>query len=256
MFKIKNKLQPPLKSIGQSFIELQSVDSTNNYATALIHEGMAQHGTVVFAHRQTKGKGQRNKSWITGDALNIAMSVIVETRGLDLSKLFLLSMASANAVYNFFNHYAIEQTKVKWPNDLYWNDRKAGGILIENILSGSEWRFAVVGIGININQTSFLELENKAVSLKQITGKDYDVLQLANELCIHLEQAYKTLFIDEKLVISDYHNNLYKLNEQVRLKKGTRVFNATIKGVTQNGELITQQATEELFSVGEIEWII
>ena len=256
MFKIKNKLQPPLKSIGQSFIELQSVDSTNNYATALIHEGMAQHGTVVFAHRQTKGKGQRNKTWVTGEEANIAMSVIVEPRGLLLSKLFLLSMATANAVFNFFSYYAKDQTKVKWPNDLYWNDRKAGGILIENILSGSDWRFAVVGIGININQTDFPGLQNRAVSLKQITGKDYDVLQLARELCSHLENSFKHMYSGEEMIKSNYHNNLYKLNEQVRLKKDARVFNATIKGVTQNGELITQQATEELFNVGEIEWII
>ncbi len=249
-------MPPVSNSIGQSFIELQSVDSTNNYATALIHEGMAQHGTVVFAHRQTNGKGQRNKAWITGNGNNIAMSIIVQPQGWLLSKLFLLSMATANAACLFYSKYAGEQTKVKWPNDLFWCDRKAGGILIENILSGNEWKYAVVGIGININQTQFDDLHQKAVSLKQITGKDYNVISLAKELCEFLELAYDGMYKHEKGVINLYHQNLYKLNEQVRLKKNTRVFNATVKGVSVNGQLITQQATEELFNVGEVEWII
>lgn len=248
---------PPVSNcIGQSFVELQSVDSTNNYATALVHEGMAQHGTVVFAHRQTNGKGQRNNAWITGNGYNVAMSVIVQPRGLLLSQLFLLSMATANAVCLFYRRFAGDQTKVKWPNDLFWCDRKAGGILIENILSDYEWKHAVVGIGININQTEFHELQQKAVSLKQITGKEHDVITLAKELCQFLQEEYDRMYENEKGIFKSYHQNLYKLNEQVRFKKDTRVFSATIKGVSINGQLITQQATEELFNVGEVEWII
>ncbi|RYZ30418.1 MAG: biotin--[acetyl-CoA-carboxylase] ligase, partial [Chitinophagaceae bacterium] len=141
--------------IGDPFIELQQVESTNNYATGMVHEGMAQHGMVVFSHYQSKGKGQHNKTWLGEVGKNIAMSVVLQPPALALSQSFLISMATALGVQRFFSKYAGSETKVKWPNDLYWRDRKAGGILIENIVLGSEWKAAVIGIGVNINQTSF-----------------------------------------------------------------------------------------------------
>ncbi|HUC81728.1 MAG TPA: biotin--[acetyl-CoA-carboxylase] ligase [Flavisolibacter sp.] len=242
--------------IGNPFVELQQVESTNNYATGAVHEGMAQHGMAVFAHEQTKGKGQHNRTWLSEAGKNIAMSVVLQPPALALSQSFLISMATAVAVQQFFAHYAGSETKVKWPNDLYWRDRKAGGILIENIVQGSEWKAAVVGIGININQTDFAQLDNKAVSLKQITGKDYDTVALAKELCEHLSKAYDILHKLPSETIAFYTNHLYKINETVRLKKGSRVFDATIKRVTAMGELIVEHATEERFAVGEVEWVI
>jgi BirA family biotin operon repressor/biotin-[acetyl-CoA-carboxylase] ligase len=256
LFKIKNKLLPASKSIGQSFVELQTVDSTNNYATALLHEGMAHHGTVVFAHRQTAGRGQRNKTWHTGNGENLAFSIIVKPFGLPVSQLFLLSMATAVGLHHFFSRYAGAPTKLKWPNDLYWGDRKTGGILIENTISGEEWKHAIVGIGTNINQVDFEGLSQNAVSLKQITGVDYDVVTMAKELCGNIQGAYEILQRDPQLIITTYQQHLYKLNEVVRLKKGARVFEATAKGVTRSGQLIVQHTVEELFSVGEVEWIV
>ena len=242
-------------SIGTPFIELQQVESTNNYATGLVHEGMAQNGTAVFAHHQTKGKGQRHKEWQSEAGKNIALSVIVHPQVLVLSQSFQLSMATAVGVYNFFSQYAGSETKVKWPNDLYWRDRKAGGILIENIVQGSEWKAAVVGIGININQTQFDDLGTKAVSLRQITGKEYDPVELAKELCTHLDKAYTLLRKLRTEVYAQYRSHLYKLNESVRLKHGSRVFDAVVTDVSTLGELIVEHATEERFRVGDVEWV-
>src|SRR4029078_6487819 len=109
----------------------------------LIHAGMAQHGTAVFAHEQTKGKGQRNKQWLSAPNKNIILSLIVQPFGLRTNELFLLSMSGAIGVQNFFNSQAGGKTKIKWPNDMYWRDRKAGGILIENIIQGEEWKYAI-----------------------------------------------------------------------------------------------------------------
>lgn len=238
------------------FIELQQVESTNNYATRMVHAGMARHGTVVFTHHQTAGKGQQNRQWIGEEGKNIAMSLILQPPGLALSQSFLISMAMAIGARNFFAALAGIETKVKWPNDLYWRDRKAGGILIENIVLGSEWTAAVVGVGININQTTFVELEHKAVSLKQITGKDYTPLLLVKELHRHLALAYGVLLKLPLQTIEDYKNHLYKLNNTVRLKQGSRVFSATVKEVTALGDLVVEHAVEERFRVGEVEWII
>lgn len=247
---------PPRNSIGFNLIELQQVESTNNYATGLAHAGMAQHGTVVWSHHQTAGKGQRHKSWETDAGENITASFILEPSWISLPNAFGLSRAVAVGVQRFFATYAGEQTKVKWPNDLYWGDRKAGGILIENILSGAQWKYAIVGIGININQTVFGGLAQKAVSLKQITGASHDIPPLIKELCRHLEQALTELESNPISVEGSYHELLYKIGERVRLKKGGRVFEATIKGVSPQGRLIAHHLIDETFEVGEVEWVI
>ena len=95
-------MQPVHSAIGQSFIELLQVDSTNNYATALAHAGLAQHGMVVFAHEQMKGKGQRNKQWIAQKGENITLSIIIQPENLSLTQFFLLSMCFAVGVQQFF----------------------------------------------------------------------------------------------------------------------------------------------------------
>ncbi len=247
---------PLLDTADLPFIELQSVDSTNNYATALAHAGMARHGTSVFAHEQNKGKGQRNKQWITQKSANIILSVILQPQGLRLHQFFSFSMAMALGVHRFFNVEAKDNVFIKWPNDIMWRDRKAGGILIENILQGQDWKYAVVGVGLNINQTNFGELSTKAVSLKQITGKEYDAVQLAKILRDQLLQSFNELKINEEEVKERYHQLLYKRGEKVKLKKGSRVFEAIVKGVTPEGLLQVQHATEELLEVGSVEWML
>ena len=245
---------PDKNQIGFPFIILQSVDSTNNYATALAHEGMAQHGTTVFTYEQTKGKGQRNKAWIASKNENILLSIIIKPYE-GLLPNFVFSMAMALGAHQFFNKHAANETYIKWPNDIYWNDRKAGGILIENIFKGHQWKYSIVGIGLNINQTSFDQIETKAVSLKQITGNTYDIIHMAKELCTSLNEYYLILIDDPQMIITNYHNHLYKINETVRLKKESRIFNAYIKGVSKNGQLITMHTMEEMFDVGEVEWL-
>ncbi|HEU4633727.1 MAG TPA: biotin--[acetyl-CoA-carboxylase] ligase [Flavisolibacter sp.] len=245
-----------LKLIGLPFIELHTVDSTNNYATGLVHAGMAQHGTAVFAHTQTKGRGQRNKPWISEAKNNVAISVVIEPDGLSTSQVFLLGKAVAVAVLHFFNNYARGGLSIKWPNDIYWCDRKAGGILIENSIQGGRWKYAIAGIGLNINQTNFSGLETRAVSLKQITGKTFEPRMLALELCDSIDQQYRRLFSEPQAISQAYHAALYRLNEKVRLKKGSQVFDAVIKEVTDLGQLVVEHGAEERFDVGEVEWVI
>jgi BirA family biotin operon repressor/biotin-[acetyl-CoA-carboxylase] ligase len=247
-------MKPSFAPIGNTFTELLSVDSTNNYAMGRVHEGVAQHGDVVLAHVQTAGKGQRHKAWVSQGGANLTLSVVLEP-AQPLSHAFYLSMAMAVAVRHFFAQYASFETKVKWPNDLYWRDRKAGGLLIENVIQGSQWRYAIVGIGININQTAFEGLPNP-VSLKQITGEDFDIVELGKELCLFLQKGFEMFLHNVQGVHTAYHQHLYKVGEQVKLKQGGRVFTATIKGVMPFGRLITEHATEETFDIGEVELVL
>jgi len=242
-------------SIGFPFIELDKVESTNNYAMGLIHAGMAQHGTAVFAHDQTKGKGQRDKQWLSAPGENIILSLIIKPFGLKLTEVFLLSMSVAIALQRFFNMYTTDETKIKWPNDTYWRDRKAGGILIENVVQGEDWKYAVIGMGLNINQVDFGDFK-KAVSLKQITGKNYNTIEMAKELLGFLEQSFNELTRNIEGVINNYHEHLYKRNEKIQLKRNTENIEGILKGVSRDGMLIIEhQHKEEKFKVGEIEWI-
>ena len=257
--------------IGKPFIELQSIDSTNKYAMGIVHgnvlpdgQGEAQHGIAVFAHEQTAGKGQRGKNWTSQRDLNIALSILLNPYPLSVPDQFKLSVCIAFSAWEFFSRYAGDKTKIKWPNDLYWRDRKAGGILIENVI-GSKlearnqgvWKWSVVGIGININQTSFSADLPNPVSLKQITGKNYQPVEFAKELCSIIEMNYQALIVGNFITLfNKYQSHLYKKDEKVKLKKGTRVFDTIIKGVSETGQLITQHSIEERFQFGEVEWIL
>jgi BirA family transcriptional regulator, biotin operon repressor / biotin---[acetyl-CoA-carboxylase] ligase len=266
--------QPPaLAANGLPFIELQSVDSTNNYALAQAHAGLAQHGQAFFAHQQVAGKGQRGKQWMTEKNANITLSILLEPASLPVSAQFGLSAAVALAAHDFFSRYAGSDTTIKWPNDIYWQDRKAGGILIENIIGGKKttiaegsaeeslgglsWQWAVAGIGININQTVFTTGLRNPVSLKQITGKNFDIIELAQEL--HeavMDRVNYLLDGNAKSIHELYVQHLYKKNEIVKLRKDNRVFNAVVKTVSPDGQLIVRHGIEEALDWGTVEWVL
>lgn len=189
------------------------------------------------------------------------MSIVVNPVQLRVMQQFQMSACVAVSVQEFFSKYAGDDTKIKWPNDLYWQDRKAGGILIESIIrsmdSGvSEWLWSIIGIGINIKQTAFPSYLVNPVSLKQITGKEFDTITLAKELCEILDKNFTVLQKGgfEK-IYSLYLSQLYKRGATVKLKKDNRVFEAAIISVSPVGKLMVQHGIEEEFDFGEIEWV-
>ncbi|MFM2138948.1 MAG: hypothetical protein RJA57_1255, partial [Bacteroidota bacterium] len=247
--------QPP----GTPFIELQTVDSTNTYARQRIQEGRAADGMAFFAHEQTAGKGQRGQSWAGEPKMNIALSLVLKPTFLNPNHAFTLSACIAVSVRNLFARYAGDETTLKWPNDLYWKDRKAGGILIESVMrtAAAGWDWAIVGIGININQTVFPDWLPNPVSLKQITGRTFEPVTLARELCIEVGQNYETLRSGgANALIETYNRHLYAIGRVVRLRKGNRHFQALIKGVTGEGALQVEHGVEETYRFGEVQWVV
>lgn len=250
-----------IQPLGTPFIELQSVDSTNNYALSQIHANMARPGTCYFAYEQIAGKGQRGKSWATEKGANIVLSLVLNPNFLQPFQQFQLSACIAVATHQFLNKYVNEKLKIKWPNDLYWRNKKLGGILIENIIKSMNdnlaWEWAVVGIGININQTNFSNELRNPVSLKLINPKEFNPVKLAKELCRSIDHFYKKLINKESSTILDMYNQfLYKKDTIVTLKKDSRKFDGLIKAVDNTGQLIIEHGIEEKFKFGEIEWII
>ena len=221
-----------------------------------VREGKASHGKVFFALEQTQGKGQRNKNWLSNPGENLLMSVVIDCKKYALSQQFTLSMATSLACYTLLKKYAGDEMSIKWPNDLYWRDRKAGGILIENIIIGNNCETAVLGIGINVNQTRFPEMHRNPVSLKQISGKEHDPIEMAKELCIELEKM--TSFISKEKsgeLLSLYNNSLYKKDQIVRFNKNNLSIEARVKGVNMDGNLMLEGDSNPTISWGEMDWI-
>jgi len=235
---------------------LESVDSTNNYAMQNVRAGLAKHGSAWFTRDQTAGKGQRGREWQSQPGQNIALSIVVQPLKLKPEQQFLLSMTVSLAVHHFFNQYAKENTTLKWPNDLYWRDRKAGGILIENVFQGTGWKWAIIGIGLNINQENFGRQLKNPVSLTLITKKIYDTAVLAEELyLLVLKYIAQLETMSVETLTAQYNACLYKKNEQVKLKASSRTFVTTVKNVDARGVLHTFDTMEREFEFGEVEWI-
>jgi BirA family transcriptional regulator, biotin operon repressor / biotin---[acetyl-CoA-carboxylase] ligase len=185
----------PIITLGEPLIELSVIDSTNMYAMEQIHGQKALSGSVYRTDFQTSGKGQHGRAWESQRGENLLCTYILELKTLKTgvkwgpNDQIGFSAAVALGAQCFFGQLAGEDTKIKKPNDIYWRDRKAGGILIENILRGTEWNWTLIGIGFNINQTQFSIEAGNPVSLKQITGKEWEIKTMQKKLAAALSEA-------------------------------------------------------------------
>jgi BirA family biotin operon repressor/biotin-[acetyl-CoA-carboxylase] ligase len=253
----------PIITLGEPLIELSEIDSTNMYAMEQIHAQKALSGSVYQTDFQTNGKGQHGRIWESHRGENLLCTYVLELNALKQGKNWVpseqlgLSAAVALGTQAFFMEFAGEETKIKKPNDIYWRDRKAGGILIENMVKSDRWGKAIIGMGININQTTFDTIEGKPVSLKQITGKSFDPISLAKELCQHLEHRF--LVLENKpfdQLLSAYNDQLYKKDELVPFKRNNIQFQAKVNGVDKDGHLLIMHGVEERIRFGEITWLL
>lgn len=236
----------------RNFITLETVDSTNNYAMALIQKRRIHSEIAVFSKEQTAGKGRRGKQWLSNRGENIILSVAIPMQWLSISRQFEISVAAALGCCALFEDIILANLFIKWPNDIFINDSKAGGILIENVIHGKFWQWCVIGMGLNINQEKF-ELENPATSLKKITGKNFEVMPLAEKLYEIILQKVENLKQGEfNKMLVEYNNRLYARGKMVALQKQNIQFQTRIEGVSSSGELITRDTMERRFVFDEI----
>jgi BirA family biotin operon repressor/biotin-[acetyl-CoA-carboxylase] ligase len=178
-----------------------------------IKEGLAKSGSCYTADFQTHGKGQHGRVWESSKGQNILCSYILELKKLDAHKNWTpadqigFSAAIALGVRAFFGAFAGPETKIKKPNDIYFRDRKAGGILLENLVRGQDWTWTVIGIGMNINQSSFStaavnSVSSNPISLQEITNKSWDLKKIQQHLSDALNMAIQDWLLkgDEKTV--------------------------------------------------------
>jgi BirA family biotin operon repressor/biotin-[acetyl-CoA-carboxylase] ligase len=254
---LRNIRHPPtMAPIGEPFIVLDSVDSTNIHAMRLASGQDVAHGTVFFARSQTSGKGQRGRSWHSETDASILMSVVVDPIGMEDACGFPLVMATALAGTDLLREIIPDGVSVKWPNDLYWHDRKAGGILIENILRGGLCRRSVIGIGVNVNQAGFDESLPNPVSIRQATGLSHDAVALARRLCAALERRLDELASGgRQSMLSEYNGRLYRRGREMTFRDMSGRFSGIVQGVSAEGVLAVERPHIAHYRHGELEFV-
>ncbi len=167
----------------------KNIDSTNSYLQNLLDKGEDITDNVVVTDFQTSGKGQGKNVWQSEDGKNLLFSIALDMSFLKAEDQFLLTQMVSVAMINVLKNYLPEENLfIKWPNDIYFNNKKIAGILIKNEIKGIMLGTSIIGIGLNVNQTSFDESLPNPISMKMITGKDYDLEILLNEICNKLSQ--------------------------------------------------------------------
>ena len=212
--------------LGAPFIELSTIDSTNIYAMDQIKLGLAKSGSCYTADFQTNGKGQHGRVWESSKGQNLLCSYILELNTLDALKNWTptdqigFSAAIALGARAFFAAFAGSETKIKKPNDIYFSDRKAGGILIENLVRGKEWTWSVIGIGMNINQNAFSSaavnsVSSNPISLQEITNKIWDLKQMQQHLSEALSNAIQNwLQLGEAATLNQLEQYVIELDKK------------------------------------------
>ena len=225
-------------SLGIPFIEIFSVESTNNYAMQMAHNGFAADGLTILSSFQTAGKGQHNKSWHSKPDENILLSVIANARQMPVENIFLLSMSVALACAQSFKDHTGNTAYIKWPNDIYCNDKKAAGILVEPILRGGACQYAIIGVGMNINQETFATDLEHAISMYMVSNTKKDISSLAKLLKETIMESIHFSFAFPEKTVQLYNSLLYKKDDVALFCIDKKTAPHKVLGVNKMGQII------------------
>ena len=248
-------LSPQTRFTGQRYLFLPVCTSTNTVAQELLNKNEATEGFVIIAGEQTAGRGQRGNSWEATAGQNLILSVIWQPDFLAASDQFFLSMAVSLGVSDFLKRFLPPGVVLKWPNDLYFQEDKLGGILIENSISGANLQNSVVGIGINVNQVFFQN--SRAVSMKLITGHTYELKTLIETLLECLEKRYLQLQQNSRSQLQqEYWSQLLGLNEYRFFEVAGEKLAGKITGTDPFGRLLLETENGlQVFDLKEIKFL-
>ncbi|MCU0438412.1 MAG: biotin--[acetyl-CoA-carboxylase] ligase [Raineya sp.] len=224
--------------VGKDLRYLPSCQSTNLYALDLIQNDDYFDGTVVITDCQTAGRGQQGNTWDTEPFQNITTSIILKPQFLSLQEQFELNIAITLGIYDLLEVFVPnpDLLKIKWSNDLLYDRKKLCGILIQNVVSGNTLGKSVIGIGLNINQKTFLYPQ--ATSLSLVTGMDYELSVLTEKLFISIERKYLQLKQGKTEILrQEYYKRLYGFGEEKWFSKEGESFMGKIVGVDNLGRL-------------------
>lgn len=234
-------------------IRLEEIDSTNRYLKDYREEG-DEEMIVAVADYQTAGKGQGTHTWESEKGKNLLFSIKVYPHWIPVRRQFVLSMAGALAVKDALDSY-VEHITLKWPNDVYWNDQKISGTLIENTIDSKGIKSCVFGIGLNINQLVFHSDAPNPVSLAQILGHEVDRDEVLKKILDGFEKYYELLRRADYMDVSGiYHLSLYRRKGFHLYRDANGEFEGAFVEVEDDGHLILhdRQGRIRSYSFGEI----
>ena len=249
------------KKIDIALEKVKEITSTNDYLAHLCKESKAKEFYTVIAESQTKGKGQRGNSWESEAGKNLTFSTVLYPTALEANKQFCLSMLAALACHEALDNY-IDGFSIKWPNDIYWKDKKIGGILIENELEGKYIVQTIIGIGLNINQEAFYSDAPNPVSLKQILGVEVKLQEVLMKVVHGIIGGYRQLETNFDVTLQAistlYRKHLYRREGLFPYRDAQGDFLAEYQNVELDGHLILkdEQGTLRRYAFKEVNFTL
>ena len=241
-----------------TYVDVRETDSTNRYLRTLCNEKKAEEGLVVSAGFQTAGRGQTGNHWESEENKNLLFSLLLRPVHIPADRPFRISQIVSLGIVKALSRYT-DGISIKWPNDIYWKEKKITGILIENDLCGKQIFTSIAGIGININQTLFRSSAPNPVSLAQITGRQYDRETLLAEVCNEIMTLYLK---DRQSALAglgdDYRNHLFRKEGFHLYEANQEKFSAAIDTVLDTGHLVlkTPQGIRRTFAFKEVSFLL
>jgi BirA family biotin operon repressor/biotin-[acetyl-CoA-carboxylase] ligase len=240
--------------IGQKITRLDRVDSTNNYVANLVREGKIGHGAVILADEQTAGRGQRGAVWDSQPSENMLFSLYVTPANLSVNDQVVLTHFASLSLIEVLRKIGIS-AEVKWPNDILVDGKKIAGILIENVISSGKIISSIIGIGLNVNQLNFQEIQ--ATSIRFETNKFHSLDSVLFSLLSEMNELWKNIETGNYLFLrNQYLNHFYLLNKQSYFSDKDGEFEGMITGITNEGLLqIDKQSVQHTYDLKEIRFI-
>ena len=243
-------------------INLDETDSTNRYLAQLCDREPVSEYTTVRADYQTAGKGQRGNTWESERGKNLLFSFVLYPTFLEARRQFLLSQLTALAVTEALELWT-DNIRIKWPNDIYWKEKKICGLLIENELSAEGIARSIIGIGLNVNQEIFHSDAPNPVSLRQITGLEENPMEVLTYILTYTRRFYEDLRQDEdgamaSLIARQYHLSLFRREGWHPYEDATGRFMARLLRVEEDGRYILQDEAgkERGYLFKEVQYIL
>lgn len=239
-------------------IYTEETTSTNTFIKDIIAgEPETENLTLVYTGFQTAGRGQRGNTWESEKGKNLTFSVLIKPKGLPANEQFLISEISSLAVRDLLMRHCTD-IRIKWPNDVYWKDKKICGMLIENSIDSSGLSYSISGIGININQEVFVSNAPNPISLKNITGKDYVLQDMIAEFMDIIGKWFDKLTADPASIHSEYLSSVFRMDIESSFRDKDGEFRGTIVDVEPHGLLVIRDTEGKTRKYGfkEIAYII
>ena len=189
---------------------------------------------------------------------NLLFSFVIFPVFLEAKQQFLISQIVSLAIKEELDTYTTD-ISIKWPNDIYWKDKKICGMLIENDLMGRNISQSIAGVGININQEVFHSSAPNPVSLFQITGKQYDIFNILEHIMLRIQIYYDLLQKNNTaLITAQYERSLFRKEGMYRYKDVNGEFMANIVCVEPEGRLILEDETQTKrgYMFKEVEYLL